>query len=270
MLELTGLKMAEISWPQIEDAFKKGWPLVLPLGAACKEHGHHLPMNTDFLIAEYFANWVMKNYPVLIAPTIPYSFFPAFEEYPGSTSVNNITARNSIIETVEEWAKQMERCSKENAKKFYVLNTGVSTNKPLRDAQEKLKDNNIILDYLDFSLLYHHRDIIKITEQKVGTHADEIETSIMLYIKHEVVQMEKALPEECPDKPGPLTRDLNSIDKTISVTGAWGDPTKATRAKGEIAVNIIKEMLNNQLKQLFSKKSLNDPVAHRIASLHKG
>lgn len=267
MRNMSGLKMAEITWPQIEEAFKKGWPVILPVGAACKEHGHHLPMNTDFLIAEYFAQWIMENYPVLIAPTVPYSFFPAFEEYPGSTSVSNITARNSIIETVEAWAKQMEQCNKKNAKKFYVLNTGVSTNKPLQAAQDQLKNNNIILDYLDFTLLYHHPDIMKITEQEVGSHADEIETSIMLYIKSEVVDMKKAKPELYPDKPGPLTRDLQSTDKTISVTGAWGDPTKATREKGEIAVNILKEMIKTQLIHLFEKKPLDNSLAHRLSPL---
>ena len=94
----------------------------------------------------------------------------------------------------------------------------------------------------------------KVTQQKVGSHADEIETSIMLFIKPEVVQMEKARPEESPDKPGPLTRDPHATDKTFSATGAWGDPTKATHAKGELAVNLIKDMLKKQLDELCEKK----------------
>ena len=42
-----GIKMAETTWPEIEQAFNNNWPIILPLGAGCKEHGHHLPMNTD-------------------------------------------------------------------------------------------------------------------------------------------------------------------------------------------------------------------------------
>lgn len=252
MQVIPGLKMAEITWLEIHQAFNAGWSVVIPLGAECKEHGFHLPMNTDFLLAEYFAKWIQDNYSVLIAPTISYSYFPAFCEYDGSTTLSELTAQNGIIEIIDVWAAQMNACNPEYQKKFYVFNTGISTNKPLNTAREKLKEKNIILEYFDLSALYKHPNIQKIMQQKLGTHADEIETSMMLYIKPEVVHMEKAKPE-LTDHPGVLTPDPNATDKAFSATGAWGDPTKATREKGEIAINIIKEMLKNQLTELMEK-----------------
>ena len=77
----------------------------------------------------------------------------------------------------------------------------------------------------------------------------------MLYIKPDVVDMSKAKPEESPDKPGPLTRDTSAIDKTISITGAWGNPTLATHRKGEIAVDTLKEMLQNDFHNMLSLKA---------------
>lgn len=254
---ISGLKMAEITWLEIRQAFKAGWPVVIPLGAECKEHGLHLPMNTDFLLAEYFAKWIKDNYPVLIAPTISYSYFPAFCDYDGSTTLSEITARNSIIEIIDVWATQMNACNAENQKKVYVFNTGISSNKPLNAAREKLKEKDILLEYFDLSMLYEHPDIKKIMQQKLGTHADEIETSMMLYIKPEIVHMEKAKPE-LTDHPGALTPNPDATDKAYSATGAWGDPTKATREKGEIAVNLIKNMLKKQLAELIETKSLNN------------
>lgn len=240
-----GIEMATASWPQIETAFNNNWPVILPLGAGCKEHGYHLPMNTDKIIAEYLASWVMNHYQVLIAPTLQYNFFPAFAEYPGSATLSFDLSVALVAELCINWHQQ-------GAKQFYVLNTGISTNKVLSKVQEILTKKGILFNYLDFSALDTKADIQKITRQKTGSHADEIETSIMLYIKPEVVDMSKAKPEINPDKPGPLTRKTSSIDKTVSVTGAWGDPTLARIEKGEIAVSLLKKMLQEDLHKVMT------------------
>ena len=100
------IKMSEVTWPEIERDFNKNLPLIIPLGAACKEHGYHLPMNTDLIISEYLADWIMANYSVLIAPTISYSFFPAFVEYPGSATISYEVAVNFIKELCQTWHQQ--------------------------------------------------------------------------------------------------------------------------------------------------------------------
>ncbi|ARG96277.1 hypothetical protein B6N58_00430 [Legionella micdadei] len=239
---MKGIKMAEVSWPVIERAFKANLPLIIPLGAGCKEHGLHLPMNTDLILVEYLANWVIQNYAVLIAPPVPYNFFPAFIEYPGSATLSYEVSVHFFVDLCVSWHQQ-------GANQFYVLNTGVSTNQVLKQAQEKLKSKGIRLDYCDFSLLHNHPEMKKITQQKVGTHADEIETSIMLYIKPEVVDLAKARPEENQAMPGPLTRDISAEHKTVSITGAWGNPTLATREKGEIAVGILQRILRKDFSE---------------------
>ncbi len=225
-----GFKMAEVAWPVIEQAFADNFLLVIPLGAGCKEHGWHLPMNTDLIIADYLANWFRDNFRVLIAPTIQYNFFPAFEAYPGSATLSYEVSVNLFVDLCTNWHKQ-------GAKRFYVLNTGISTNKVLAKAGEILAKKGISFDFFDFSALDSQEEIKEITQQKVGSHADEIETSIMLYIKPEVVDMSKAEPAESSIKTGPLTRE-------ISQTGAFGNPTLASREKGEIAVNVLKRMLS--------------------------
>lgn len=241
--------MATGYWPEIEKCFQEAWPIVIPLGAGCKEHGYHLPMNTDFLLAEYLADWVCENYPVLVAPTIQDSYFPAFEEYPGSSSLSLEVSRDYLIDICMNWYRQMRKCNSDAVVKFYVLNTGISTIKPLAEVREVLqKKADIVFEYFNLSLLDNSPEIKKIKQQKVGSHADEIETSKMLYIKPEVVKIDKAVVEENPDKPGPLTRDVTSVDKTISISGAWGNPTLATKGKGEIAVNVIKKLIHQQLK----------------------
>lgn len=242
---MKGIKMAEVSWPVIEQAFKESLPVIIPLAAGCKEHGLHLPMNTDLIIAEYLENWILQHYVVLVAPPVLYHFFPAFIEYPGSATLSYESALYFFMDLCTSWHKQ-------GAKQFYVLNTEISTNQVLAEAQNKLQTEGIRLNYCDFSVLYDHPEIKKIAEQKVGMHADEIETSIMLYIKPEVVDLTKAKSEEHPAMPGPLTREVGEQDKTVSVTGAWGNPRFATREKGKIAVSILQRILHKGLSEILT------------------
>ena len=78
-----------------------------------------------------------------------------------------------------------------------------------------------------------------IEQQPHGTHADEIETSNMLYVAPQVVRMYRAVPELAPQREGPLTRDPDAQKGVYSATGSWGDPTLATVEKGKIVTEAI-------------------------------
>jgi creatinine amidohydrolase len=75
-----------------------------------------------------------------------------------------------------------------------------------------------------------------VKEQAFGTHADEIETSMILYMEPASVRMEKAAAGGSADRPGPLTRDPNRKDGLFSASGVFGDARLATRQKGERVV----------------------------------
>lgn len=235
-------KFAEdLTWKSIADEFKAGSLVVLPLGAGCKEHGLHLPMNTDKILAEYFAKQLAEILPILVMPTLTYHYFPAFLDYAGSTSIDLTNSQAMITTFCEQWHVQ-------GAKAFYILNFGVSTNKPLKAAQEQLAELGITMQFTD--LLEFDKQLVDITEQEGGTHADELETSMMLHIKPEVVHMEKAK-EDFDNKPGKLTPFLNSDDPraAYSPTGAWGNPTLATPEKGKIIVERLLEYLCQDIQR---------------------
>ena len=74
----------------------------------------------------------------------------------------------------------------------------------------------------------------QLKEQPYGTHADEMETSLMLAIAPELVDMARAAP--CPfsatgPSPGALSPDDPS-SPTYSPSGSFGDPTLASADKG--------------------------------------
>lgn len=220
-----GVLLEELTWDQAEKELTPQRVVVMALGAESKEHGHHLQLNNDWLMAEYFKRRVLEAADVVVAPTINYSYYPAFTEYPGSTTLRLETARDMIVDIVRSLAHY-------GPKKFYIVNTGVSTARPLKQAQEELAKDGIDMRWTD---LDRFDPIENKVRQSGGTHADEIETSMMLYIAPESVNMKKAERDFHENKPGGLTRD-SSKPGTYSPTGAWGDPTLASKEKGKIIV----------------------------------
>jgi Creatinine amidohydrolase len=86
-----------LSWDEAEQILTSDTVVVIALGAESKEHGRHLQLNNDFLMAEYLKRRVLEAAPenVVVAPTVNYSYYPAFLEYPGSTSLGMDTTLRS-------------------------------------------------------------------------------------------------------------------------------------------------------------------------------
>ncbi len=238
-----------LSWDEAEHVLTPDAVVVIALGAESKEHGRHLQLNNDFLMAEYLKKRVLAAAPqnVVVAPTINYSFYPAFLEYPGSTSLSFDTARAMLTDIVHALAHYGPR-------RFYILNTGISTLSPLAKAASDLAKNGVLLHYTD---LTKDDPVEKKVRQSGGTHADEIETSMILYIAPESVRMKKAVRDLNPNQPGGLTRDPQGKG-IYSPTGAWGDPTLATREKGQA---VTESLVSTILKDIDDLRQTPLPPA---------
>lgn len=233
-----GVLLEDLTWLEAERVLSKETVVVIPLGAAAKEHGPHLKLKNDWVIAEYLKGRVLQQSDVVVAPTINYHFYPAFLEYPGSTSLRLETARDLIVDICKTLAGYGPR-------RFYVVNVGISTLRALQPAAETLAKEGIILRYTD---------LLKITgpveraigKQEGGTHADEIETSMVLYMAPRMVNMKKAAKDYHPSEVRRFTRDPKGRG-IYSPTGIFGDATLATRAKGE---RITKALVEGILKEI--------------------
>jgi len=233
-----GVLLEDLTWVEAEKILNPNTVVVIPLGAAAKEHGPHLKLKNDWLIAEYLKKQVLAQSNVVVAPTINYHFYPAFVEYPGSTTLRLETARDLIVDICRSFARYGPR-------RFYVLNTGVSTLRALQPGVEALAKEGLVLRYTD--LLKITGPVEKaIGQQEGGTHADEIETSMMLYIAPSTVDMKKAAKDYHPGTGRGLTRKPNG-EGVYSATGIYGDATLATRAKGE---QVIKALIAGILKEI--------------------
>ena len=224
------VRVATLPWTEAERLLDSSTVVMIPLGAEAKEHGPHLPLNNDWLLAEYFTRRVMAATNVVVYPTVNYHFYPAFVEYAGSTGLRLETARDLIVDIVRSIARHGPR-------RFYILNTGVSTLRALGPARDSLRASGIAMAYTD--ILNVGKDVEeRVKQQAGGTHADEMETSVMLYIKPDVVTMAKA-PNDYHPGAGGLTRDSATAvreGKTWSRTGTYGNATLATKEKGRALV----------------------------------
>ena len=94
----TSVKLEDLTWVEAEKALTPQTIVMIPIGAASKEHGPHLKLSNDLLMAEYFTREVMKRTPVVVAPVVNYHFYPAFVEYAGATSLRLETARDLMVD----------------------------------------------------------------------------------------------------------------------------------------------------------------------------
>ncbi|HSE30529.1 MAG TPA: creatininase family protein [Pyrinomonadaceae bacterium] len=246
-----GVLLEDLTWVEAEKILNEQTVVVIPLGAAAKEHGPHLKLKNDWLIAEYLKTRVLDQANVVVAPTINYHFYPAFVEYPGSSTLRLETARDLIVDICKSFAHYGPR-------RFYILNTGVSTLRALQPAVELLAKEGLVVRYTD--LLRITGPVEKeIGQQEGGTHADEIETSMMLVIAPATVDMKKAAKDYHPSTARGLTRKPNG-EGVYSPTGIYGDATLATRAKGE---RIIKVLVAGVLKDIEDLRQTSTPTPLR-------
>jgi len=244
--EKSSVNLEDLTWKEAEKALKSYEVALIALGARTKEHGPHLLLKNDFVLAEYLKSRVMEKVEVIILPTLQYGYYPAFLDYPGSVSIGAETFKNVIVDI----------CVSMNGygmKKFYILNTGVSTLNPLMKAKEELSVRGIALHYLN--ILEVDKTLPPgILKQEGGTHADEGETSMMLYIAPETVDMSKAV-KDYDSRPGRRGLTRNPEGKGhYSPTGIWGDPTLATKEKGKIIVEATVAEIIKQVEELIEMK----------------
>jgi len=246
-----GEYLADLTWPEVKARLDADALVVIPIGAQSKEHGHHLPMNTDYLLATELTGRVVAALPVLAAPVIGFGYYPAFRHYPGSQHLKADTFIAVLHDLIEGFIHQ-------GVKNIAIINTGVSTEAPLqivsRDILEKHGIRISIADIRNMGRGAEH-----LFEQKLGGHGDEDETSMIMAIKPEAVHLERAQTDYGEMLTQPKTifhrssifanRPGSGVDH--SLTGIRGDPTLASVEKGHAALDAMASDLIDGLRALY-------------------
>jgi creatinine amidohydrolase len=173
-----------MTWQQVARRIGDGAAAILPIGAAAKQHGFHLPLNTDRLQAEWLAARIAEPVDALIWPTLTYGHYPAFVEYAGSGSLSAATFETLVHEVAVGILGG-------GCRKLLVLNTGISTLAPVDRALARLDASRVKHVWTHGGPRYP-RVAKGLAQQGHGSHADELETSLMLALAPHLVDMARA------------------------------------------------------------------------------
>jgi creatinine amidohydrolase len=244
---MRGVFLEDLTWPEAGARIAAGTVVLVPVGAAAKEHGAHLPLRTDYLVARELGRRVAEALPVLVAPVVSFGYYPAFVRYPGSQHLRVETFMALLTDLLTGFVRQ-------GARRLAVINTGVSTEAPLRVVvRDFYAAHGVRVAVADLATL--GRAVKPRLRQKLGGHADELETSLVLAIEPDAVRMERAEPDyghaaESPTvfyQPVVFDADPGS-GPDWSRTGARGDPSLASRETGEAALQeITRELVEGLL-----------------------
>jgi creatinine amidohydrolase len=241
---VTGAWIEDLSWPEVGERLAARWPVVVPIGARAKEHGHHLPMCTDYLLARALCDGIAEALPVLVAPVVDFGYYPAFLDYPGSQHLRAETFIALLGDVLDGLVAQ-------GAAHLAIVNTGVSTEGPVQiAARDLLTRRGVQVQVADIRRL--GRSSTTLLKQTIGGHGDEHETSLMLAIAPERVRMDRARQDygNMPAQPDSVFvvpvafRDDPAAGSHHSATGVRGDPTLATVEKGRaILADMVGELV---------------------------
>lgn len=233
------MQHGELRWTQT--AANGGKVVVVPLGSL-EQHGHHLPMLTDtWIITEVArrAETELKE-EALFLPTLWLGASDHHRAYPGTVSAAN----NHYVLILEDI---LESLIGAGFRRIFLLNGHGGNITPARQAIYNVQLRHRAMQglYLAFSSWWTLAEPriaqIESLQAKMVTHACELETSMILRLRPELVRLDKAagavIPFESafysPDFSEPGRVDVARTFDQLSITGAFGHPELATAAKGE-------------------------------------
>ncbi len=225
-----GIRLSEITYKNAKKIISEETIIVLPISGGTKEHGYHLPLGTDMYVVDWIIDRLIERCDIVALPIVSYAYYPAFIDFVGSVSISSEAFIKHTKDIILSFAKF-------GVKKFLIVDGGVSTHCPLKILSSDL--------YNEYGISVGVTDIIglgseiedEIIEQEKGGHADESETSCMLYIKPELVHMDEAVEEYTKGIKGAYYKGVKKVHvsgKMITPHGIHGNSTLATVDKGKL------------------------------------
>lgn len=207
--------------PEIKAYLEHKKSIIVPFGST-EQHGPHLPTGTDTFVAAHIAREAGKRTETVIAPVIPVGFSPGLHTlFPGTITIGAQTYISLVLDILESIVASGFR--------DILLITGHGMNwPPLKTAMmEFLNQHNargLVMGY------WEDEEVGALMEEGDGVHCTILETSMMLYLRPELVEMEKGF-DEYRQARFMLGREEVS---QVSSSGVIAETMKSTREKGEL------------------------------------
>jgi creatinine amidohydrolase len=257
----------EFTWPEIREAVAENRVVVLPVGTV-EQHGPHLPLVTDVLTATEMSRMAVERTPheAVLMPSVYYSFNEHHLDFPGTIAVEGQTIVNYVTDIGKSLAHHGFR-------KILLVN-GHGSNVPFLDvaARNITNKTDAICAMVSWWSLIPKALLQELRESEFPggmAHGCELETSVLLYLRGDLVQFDKAKrdinfqPTEFFywDLAVPSPVFFQEWFSRYSKTGTVGDPTKATKEKGEKFVKAVVERMVTLIGE-FRAREIRARVDH--------
>jgi creatinine amidohydrolase len=231
--------LSHFTWTEIAALDKRDGVVVLPVGAV-EQHGPHLPTLTDTLIVSHMLDAALAALPedvsVWALPTLPFSKSNEHTGFPGTISLSNQTL-NAVLHDIARGVADA------GFRRLAFLN-GHGGNVALLEAAARdiRAATGLMCFCLQPALLVDPPFPISDQERRLGFHAGELETSLILAIAPDLVHMDRAVVHyaDFPNTGTPLfffgSAATAWLSRDWSVTGVFGDATLGTEQKGSALI----------------------------------
>lgn len=236
-------QLENMTWVDIQEKVNETSSILIPIGSVEVE-GPHLPLGVDSIVSQYVANKVGERTNLTVAPLISISYSEWHKKFSGTISIK--------METLTEVLRQYCNCLIDcGFKRFFFINSHAGNDAPIFLLGNELRGRDDILVGM-VNLWQMANEMAKNMEldEKAFLHAGEIMTSVMLAIRPDLVNMEKAKAEYVKTdnaafkQKGSSTVLFNGHSYSIyrfsnesTRSGVMGDPTTASEAKGQMIIN---------------------------------
>ena len=228
----------ELHWTALDKATAGGWIAVLPL-AATEQHGPHLPVGTDVLIANaYLARTrelMPANLPVTFLPTQPVGISTEHIDFPGTLTLPAAVA-------LQSWTAIGESVARSGIRKLVIVTShGGNSAAMTLVAQDLRAHHKMLVVTTSWSRLSAPDGLFEPDELRFGIHGGAVETSIMQAAHPELVraderadfasagrEMEASYRRLSTQRPAPMAWQAQDLNPG----GAVGDATQASAEKG--------------------------------------
>ncbi|HEX5417010.1 MAG TPA: creatininase family protein [Chloroflexota bacterium] len=259
----------ELTWPEIRAAVKQDPVVVLPVGTT-EQHGYHLPLMVDSLCAEAIARAAVEQTApnAILMPTVAYGFNEHHLDYPGTIAIDAHTMIDYIV--------CIGRSLAHHGFRHILLLNGHGSNVPFLDIAARLITNQTaaICAMTSWWSMLTDEDLTWRESRFPGgmAHACEIETSLLLRLREDLVDLSKAVDEvDGVQTSENIYWDLNAggavnfqeFFSRNTLSGVQGQPTLATAEKGaktfEAAVSHLARFLDEfRAREIRPRRDLHD------------
>ena len=224
---------------------------IIPVGSI-EQHGPHLPIMTDWRIAQELGGRVAERLGAMCLPALPVSTNREQMGKKGTVYMEPVTFYQMMTDMI--------LCLKQQGFRrvgIVQCHGGVFIMTPLVRDLNARHAPDLQVAVADTCSLYEALRKDGVLETDGNLHAGEVETSIMLALAPETVHMERAV--DCVPT---IPRSYLNYGSLLHACpdGVWGHATRGTAEKGRRMLDLMTDLMAEQLTAAFRYMDSKEPI----------